>query len=59
MAKPEDQHDFRPEFVDDPFANCPSGGSSFPTLVRTNEGREMRTELHAGSCSTVHWARSS
>ncbi len=45
LAKPKDQLDFRPEFVDDPFANCPSGGSSFPTLVRTNEGREMRTEL--------------
>ncbi len=45
LAKPRDQLDFRPAFVDDPFKNCPSGGSSFPTLVRTSEGREMRTEL--------------
>ena len=32
-------------FVDDPFRNCPSGGHSFPTLVRTDEGAHMRTEL--------------
>jgi hypothetical protein len=44
-AKPKDQLDFRPSFVDDPFKNCPSGGYSFPTLVRTNEGDYMRTDL--------------
>lgn len=44
-VKPKDQLDIRPEFIDDPFKNCPSGGSSFPTLVRTNEGRPMRTLL--------------
>ena len=44
-AKPKDQLDLRPGFVDDPFRNCPSGGHSFPTLVRTDEGAHMRTEL--------------
>ena len=44
-AKPKDQLDFRPDFIDDPFKNCPSGGYSFPTLVRTNQGDYMRTEL--------------
>ena len=44
-AKPKDQLDFRPEFIDDVFKNCPSGGYSFPTLVNTNEGEYMRTEL--------------
>jgi hypothetical protein len=44
-ATPRDQLDLRPGMIDDPFANCPSGGSAFPTLVRTNEGEELRTEL--------------
>ena len=44
-AKPKDQLDFRPGFVNDPFKYCPSGGHSFPTLVRTNGGEFMRTEL--------------
>jgi hypothetical protein len=44
-VKPKDQLDVRPEFIDDPFKNCPSGGSSFPTLVRTNEGRPIRALL--------------
>ena len=44
-AKPKDQLDFRPGFIDDPFKYCPSGGYAFPTLVRTNQGDEMRTEL--------------
>jgi hypothetical protein len=44
-AKPKDQLDFRPGFIDDPFKNCPSGGYAFPTLVNTNAGEYMRTEL--------------
>jgi hypothetical protein len=44
-AKPKDQLDFRPGFIDDVFKNCPSGGYSFPTLVNTKEGEYMRTEL--------------
>lgn len=44
-AKPKDQLDFSPSFIDDPFKNCPSGGYAFPTLVTTNEGEYMRSEL--------------
>lgn len=41
----KDNLDLRAVPIDDPFANCPSGGSSFPTLVGTNEGGPIRAEL--------------
>jgi hypothetical protein len=44
-AKPKDQLEFRPGFVDDVFKNCPSGGYSFPTLLVTNEGEHVRSDL--------------
>jgi hypothetical protein len=44
-AKPKDQLDLAPEVIDDPFANCPSAGTAFPTLVHTKDGEHMRTEL--------------
>ena len=44
-AKPKDQLEIRPSFIDDPFKNCPSGGYSFPTLVNTKEGEHLRSDL--------------
>ena len=41
----KDNLEFRAEPIDDPFANCPSGGHAFPTLVGTQEGAPMRAEL--------------
>jgi hypothetical protein len=49
LARPRDQLDLQPSVLDeDPFANCPSAGTAFPTLVTTNEGEPMRAELPRG-----------
>ena len=44
-SRRKDQLALRAEPIDDPFANCPSGGSAFPTLVGTQEGGPMRADL--------------
>jgi hypothetical protein len=48
-ARPRDQLDLQPSVMDeDPFVNCPSAATAFPTLVHTNEGEGMRTDLPRG-----------
>jgi hypothetical protein len=45
-ARPRDQLDLQATVLDEgPFANCPSAGTAFPTLVNTNEGEWVRAEL--------------
>lgn len=44
----KDDLDLRPEMIDDPFRNCPSGGEAFPVLVHSNEGARMKAELPRG-----------
>ncbi|HEX5910153.1 MAG TPA: hypothetical protein VFY44_06635 [Thermoleophilaceae bacterium] len=41
----KDNLDLRAEPIQDPFLNCPSGGSAFPTLVGTREGGPMPAAL--------------
>ncbi|HYI35835.1 MAG TPA: hypothetical protein VEX39_04485 [Thermoleophilaceae bacterium] len=41
----KDHLGLRAESIKDPFLNCPSGGSAFPTLVGTREGAPMPAAL--------------
>jgi hypothetical protein len=44
-VKPKEQIDLRTEPIDDPFRRCPAGGYSFPSLMQSNNGELIRTDL--------------